>query len=244
MNATTGTVFATLRALARIFRSGLLWWGGAIAGGFLTVGFAIGRWGQPDRSIWTYSGTWVRWVLLVIGILVVPLMFRVLVAHGITRRGFAAASAAGIGLLAAITGCYMVIGYLVERAFYAAGDHPTTLMQPHLFDSTGQVHLIFAEYALLAGASLVTGWLVGVGYLRLGWFFGTLALPLTAIPVAAVEYLLGTWPSAGWNLGQLDVAAPGLPLGVALPLAAAAVGLGLLAGRWLLHAVPIKPKTS
>jgi hypothetical protein len=237
------SIGAALGALARIFRSGLLWWGGAIAVVFLMIDYSASRWGQPDRSIWAYSGSWVRWVLLVLGILVV-LVFRVLVAHGITRRGFAAASAAGIGLVAAATGCLMVAGFALERAFYAANDHPTTLMQPHLFDSTGQYHLIFAEYALLAGAYLATGWLVGVGYLRLGWLGGTVALPLAAVPMAAVEFVLGTGPRAGLGSDRLALATPELPVGVTLLLAGTAVGLGLLAGRWLLHPVPVKSKTS
>jgi hypothetical protein len=242
---TTGTVSATLFVLTRIFRTGLLWWGGGIAVGFLTVSWFLSSLGDPDRSVWAYSGSWVRWVLLVIGILVAPLLFRVLVAHGITRRGFAVASAAGIGLLAAATGGYMAAGFLVERAFYAAGDDPPTLMQPHLFDSTGQFHLVFAEYALLAGAYLVSGWLIGVGYLGVGWFFGTLALPLAAIPVAAVELLFGTaLGGGGFNPNRVTVTAPDLPVVVTLLLAAAAIGLGLLAGRWLLHSVPVKAKTS
>ena len=243
MNTPPAPVSATLGVLTRIFRTGLLCWAGAIAVVFLAIGYSIARWGQPDRSIWAYSGTTVRWVLLVLGILVAPLLFRVAVAHGVTRRGFAAACATGFGLLAAATGCYMAVGFLVERAFYAAGDHPTTLMQPHLFDSTDQLHLVFAEYALLAGACLVTGWLVGVGYLRLGWFFGTLALPLAIFPTAAVEYLLGTRPSTTWGLDGFEATAE-LPVGVAIPLAAATVGLGLLFGRWLLHGAPVKSRIS
>jgi hypothetical protein len=240
----SGPVGVALGTLVRFFRSGLLWWGAVIAAGFLAIELAASHWGEPDQSIWAYAGTPVRWVMLVLGILAVPSLFRVLVAHGVTRRSFAAAGGAAIGLLAVVTGCFMVAGFLVERVLYTAADQPTTLAEQHLFDSTGQLHLVFAEYALITAAYLATGWLVGAGYLRFGWLRGTLALPAAAIPVAGVEFLLGTGRTSGWGTGELDITAPALPLGVALLLAVALVGLGLLAGRWLLYPVPAKPKTS
>ncbi|HEY8471095.1 MAG TPA: hypothetical protein VIL37_00455 [Natronosporangium sp.] len=57
-------------------------------------------------------------------------------------------------------------------ARYAAGDHSTALPEPHLFTATDQLHLIFVEYTLVAAAFLVSGWLVGVGFVRLGWLAG------------------------------------------------------------------------
>lgn len=232
-----------VRTLTRYYRTGVAWWAGFFAIVLVPIGLAA-RYGAPDRSLWAYvSGAPIRWVLLVMGLLVAPSLFRAMVAHGVTRRTFTVACGVAIGLLAVAVAVFAVVGFLVERALYAGGDHPTTVEGTHLFDSTGQIHLIFAEYALIAAAHLVTGWLIGVGFQR-HWLAGIGFLPVALAPAAVGSLVLSAQPDGPWFpdapvIGNLD-----LPLGITLSLALSVVMLGLLIGRWLLHPVPIKANNS
>jgi hypothetical protein len=229
--------------LIRFYRTGALWWAGVVAVGFLLIGLGIHIWGEPDRSIWAYTGEPVRWVTFVMGLLVVPGLFRAMVAHGVTRRTFAIASGIAIGMFAVAVALYAVVGFLVERALYAAADTPTTVEAPHLFDSSGQLHLIFAEYALATAVYLVAGWLIGVGFQR-HWLIGVASILVAGLSVTVVEQTVGTGAHGPWRPGELDLGLADLPLGFALPLAVGVILAGLLAGRWLLHRTPIKASRS
>lgn len=229
--------------LIRFYRAGLAWWAGLFAIGLVPIGLAA-HYGEPDRSLWVYvSGAPIRWVLLVMGLLVAPSLFRAMVAHGVTRRTFAVASGIAIVLFAVAVAVFAVVGFLVERALYAGGGHPTTVEGTHLFDSTGQIHLIFAEYALLAAAYLVTGWLIGVGFQR-HWLVGIGFLPVALAPSAVISLALRAQPDGLWSPNEADIDFLSLPLGVALPLAVAVVALGLLAGQRFLHTAPLKANES
>lgn len=231
------------RIVLRFFGPGLAWWAVAAAAGFLLISLGSLRWGDRDSSLWApWAGTVTRWVLFVVGILVVPSLFRVMVAHGASRRTFVAASGAAIAVLGAATGLYLVAGFLAERALY--GDQLPAPEGSHLFDSTGQLHLIFAEYAVLAGAYLVSGWLIGAGYLRFGWLrfgwlIGTAFAVAAFLLVVVVELILGT---DGGPTATATDRPPALPVAPALVLAVVAIAAGLLAGRWLLATVPVAPK--
>jgi hypothetical protein len=231
-------ISGTVRTLIHFYRAGVLWWAAVIAVGFLLIGTGIEVWGTPDRSIWAYADEPIRWVVLVMGLLVAPSLFRVMVAHGVTRRSFAIGSGLAIGLFALAVALYAVAGFLVERALYAAAGTPANVVESHLFDSTGQVHLVFAEYGLISAAYLVTGWLIGVAFQRY-WLLGVVLLPVAMLPAVLVDSLLGTRPD-GWFPEQADLGTPDLPLGVALLLAVGVVVLGLLGGHGYLHRVPLR----
>jgi hypothetical protein len=232
------TVAPVLRTLASFGRVSLLGFTAILTGLVVVVGLATHRWGELDHSVWVIAGAPVTIYLFVLGIMASAMLLSPLVAHGVTRRTFAAASGVATLALAVAAGLYMVAGFLAERAAYAAVGGAAELQEPHLFDATGQLHLVFAEYSLLAAANLVAGWLIGIGYQRFGWLGGTLCVLPALLPVAAVELALGV------GSAELPRPAAEVPVGAGLPLATAAVALGLLAGRWLVHAVPVRARKS
>jgi hypothetical protein len=216
------------------------WPAAGVAAMFVVIGLAFQASGGLDRSMWETAGISLRAISLTIGAVATPVLLPLLVAHGITRRAFAVAASAVGALLAGAAGLYFGAGYLVERAIYTVGDLPQTLEVPHLFDSGGQLHLIVAEYALLSLGYLAGGWVVGIGYYGYGAWRGTACLLLGLLLVAGVEYALST--QFNRSEAALVDSASGLPLAAALALAVAVIGVGLVAGRALLHAVPIRTR--
>lgn len=228
MSTTGGTVLGSLLRQYRVF----LWPIGIVATVAAGLGLLVDVF--TDRavgSVWEHAGGPVRWVFI-FGLAVTPAILPTYLAHGITRRTFTWAAAVAGGLLVLLLSAFLAVGFLVERAVYAALDAAQTLDGPHLFTDPVQVHLVLAEYALLASGYFIAGWLVGSVYYRFGGWRGTLALPLTAAPALVVEALFGV----GW-FG--DAVADGTA--VAVLLAAAVVGLALVALRLLTRAVPVRP---
>jgi hypothetical protein len=196
-------------------------------------------------SIWEFAGQPLRWLMFASGV-VLGVAMPVVIAHGVTRRTFAAAATLFIGLVALAAAGYMTAGYLVERAAYAATDLPYTVGDDHLFTGVEQVHLLLAEYALAFAGYLTSGWLVAVCYYRLGPVRGTLCLPLTVLPLVAVE---GSLIASSWFFGALAGLAVGeryqglsepLPPLLRIGLAVAAVAAGLLAVRRFTRRLPVR----
>lgn len=230
MSATGSTVLGSLLRRYRVF----LWPIGIVATTAAGLGLLVDLLtGRATGSVWEHAGGPVRWVFI-FGLVITPMMLPPYLAHGVTRRTFTWAAALASGLLVLLTSAFLALGFLVERAVYAALDAPQTLDGRHLFTDPVQVHLVLAEYALLASGYLVAGWLVGSAYYRFGGWRGSLALPLTAAPALVVEVLLG----AGW-FGPRDAVAAGTA--VAILLAVAVVGLALVALRLLTRTVPVRP---
>ena len=191
-----------------------------------------------DGSVWEPGGTAVRWMLLALGVAITPAYLPTYVAHGVTRRRFTVAAMLTGGGLAVAAAVYVAAGLLVERLLFAARDTGgPRLVNSHLFDSAGQVHLVVVEYGLAFLAYLVTGWLVGTVYYRYGGRRGTLLAPLALLPLAAVEALINAYDDLAELLGAGPEAA--VPLAVGLGLAA--VAAGLLAVRVAVRDVPVRP---
>ena len=99
--------------------------------------------------------------------------------------------------------------------------------------------LIFAEFFLLILSHEVAGWLLGITFVRFGFWRGVLLLPLSLIPAAAAEFLL----VAQWLadvLNGLGYHRP--PLAVAVPSVLVVSALGLYAGYLVLR--PMATETS
>src|SRR5690606_20599032 len=228
MSTTGGTVLGSLLRQYRVF----LWPIGIVATVAAGLGLLVDV--LTDRAVgsaWEHAGGPVRWVFI-FGLAVTPAILPTYLAHGITRRTFTWAAAVAGGLLVLLLSAFLAVGFLVERAVYAALDAAQTLDGPHLFTDPVQVHLVLAEYALLASGYFIAGWLVGSVYYRFGGWRGPRAVPVAAAPALVVEALFGV----GW-CG--DAVADGTA--VAVLLAAAVVGLALVALRLLPRAVPVRP---
>jgi len=147
------------------------------------------------------------------------------VANGMTRRSFTQAALLVNVAVGALNGVIATLALLVEREIY---------------DSLGWVHggsdgagiPVFNGGVLTYGFGLVVlftagqiaGSLVGISYYRLGGWLGTIALPLSLLPLAAVGFLgLGRgvqWNPWGWTA---DIAPWGTALAIAILVAAAGV---------------------
>lgn len=199
------------------------------AGALLRLAFdqSFGFSGDP-RSVWEGTGAILRWFLLVVAVCIPVLQLPVLVAHGVTRRRVADATAVLLPLVAVAGAAVMAVGFLVEHAVADAAGQARSVAESHLFDEPTQVHLVLAEYTLVLAAWMVTGWLIGLGYYRFGLHWGTLALPAAVLPMLATEYLFGT--ALGIGLDPISAAGP---LGVRLAAALAVTVAGVAAARAL-----------
>lgn len=228
-----------------LVRHGFAWMGWfwpIVAVVFLVIGFFTQRAGDLDHSVWAFAGSAPKWALFALGIVFATMYLPFLVAHGITRRTVAAAAAAGGAVLALVAAGVMQLGYLVERAVFAALDRTHAIETPHLFRTPTQVHLVLAEYTLVFAAFLLSGWLVGIGYYRFGGIRGTLFLPPALIPIGVVEgaVLASDWPEG--ILDALNVVPGNVPVAVGASLAVLAAGF--VAARALTGGVAIKPRTT
>lgn len=226
-----------VRALLR-YVSWLVFPAAGVAAVYVLLGFAFYQAGNLHESRWEDAAVAVRVVAFVLGTIATPVLLPVMVAHGVTRARFTAAAGVIGVLVATAAGLYMTAGFLVERAVYAALDVPQALQVPHLFDSAGDLHLVFAEHALLAMAYQLGGFLIGTGYYGYGGWLGTGLLLPGVLAAAAVEYIM----DAGWVaalLPRLDLDPPDLPAVAAIVLSMALIALGLAASRALIRPVAI-----
>jgi hypothetical protein len=190
------------------------------------------------NSAWDYGTQSPKYFSMALGITVTPAVLSLLVSHGVTRRMFSVA--AGIYLVgaAAATSLLWVLVYQFERGLYSWQGWTDRLENPHLFTDPSQAGLIFAEFFLLVLSHEVTGWLLGITFLRLGVWWGIVVLPLALIPAAAAEFLL----VAQWLADVLDnIGYHRPPLALAVPSVLVVSALGLYAGYRMLVPLGLKP---
>lgn len=179
------------------------------------------------------------WFLLSIAILVATAYLGPHVANGMTRRSFtvgALVAGVAISLLHAVTGTALT---LLEGVVYGrmGWDHDTTPGEkytPGVWE-TGLGPLLL-DYSLAALAGTIGGLLVGITYYRLGGWWGTLALPLTLLPILYTMFST-SWseaPFVPWDLPPITAHLAG-----AVAIAAAAGAFALLA-----RTIPVKRSES
>ncbi|MFS0703871.1 hypothetical protein AB6N23_05045 [Cellulomonas sp. 179-A 9B4 NHS] len=142
------------------------------------------------------------WVLFAQSIVLVAVYLRVHVAAGMTRRVFvrsSAVTAVGVGVL---YGVVLTVLVLLEGVVHDALGWDTTVTDALLPGPHDSAAALLAEYVPMHVVASVTGLLVGSAYQRLGGWWGTLALPLTFLPLAALLSL-----SAG-QVGPVTLAEP------------------------------------
>lgn len=194
--------------------------------------------GGVDTSAWDYGTQSPKYFSLAIGVTITPAYFSLLISQGVTRRMIVVA--AGIYLVGAAvaTSLLWVLVYQVERGLYGWQGWPDKLSNPHLFTDPSQSGLVFAEFFLLILSHEVTGWLLGITFFRLGFWYGVLLLPLSLIPAAAAEFLL----VAQWLANILDnIGYHRPPLAIAVPSVLVVSALGLYAGYRILQPMAVKP---
>lgn len=180
--------------------------------------------GTLDRSIWDYATQSPKYFSAAIGITLTPALFGVLITHGVTRRMLAVVGSIYLVGAALLTSVLWVVMYQLEREIYAWQDWTQLLANPHMFDRTSQVGLVFTEFFLLILSHEVAGWLIGTTFYRFGFWKGLAMLPLGLVPAAATELLLvAQWlapllTDLGYHRPPLALAVPGVLLTSALSL--------------------------
>jgi hypothetical protein len=179
------------------------------------------------------------WFLLSISIVVSTAYLGPHVANGMTRRSFVTGGlVAGVlvSLLHAVTGSVLTLleGGLYDRNGWDHDATPGAEYTEGIWQAG--VGPLFLDYSLAALAGTVGGLLVGITYYRLGGWWGTLALPLTVLPVLYTMFAT-SWSEATFVPWDVPPAAAVL-VGVVL-LVAAAAAFALLA-----RTVPVKRSES
>ncbi|WP_350281173.1 hypothetical protein [Kribbella sp. HUAS MG21] len=189
-------------------------------------------------SSWDYGTQSPKYFSMAIGITVFPAYFSLVVSQGITRRMFSVAVGIYLTGAAVATSLLWVVVYQGERGLYAWQGWPDKLNNPHLFTSTTQLGLVFAEFFLLILSHEASGWLLGITFVRFGFWRGILMLPVALVPAAAAEFLL----VAQWLADILDnLGYQRPPLAVAVPSVLLVSVLGGYAGYRLLRPMALKP---
>jgi len=206
---------------------------------FVAVGIVIQlATGTVDHSMWDYGTQSPKRFSMGLGITIIPAFFSLLIAQGVTRRMFSVAAGIYLTGAAVATALLWVLVYQIEHLLYSWQGWPEDLTNPHLFTSTSQVGLVFAEFFLLILSHEVAGWLLGITFYRYGLWRGILLLPLSLIPAAAAELLLvAQWLADA--LRNLDYHRP--PLGIAVPSILVVSALGLCGGYLVLRPMGLKP---
>ncbi len=179
------------------------------------------------------------WFLFSLGVIVVSGYLGVHVANGMTRRSFITGglvAALAASLLHALTGAALLLleGALYDRMGWDHDAAPGEEYVPGVWEA-GVVDLLL-DHTLAALAGTITGLLVGIAYYRLGGWWGTLALPLTLLPIVYTMFST-SWseaPFVPWDLPPISAHVFG-----AVVIAAAAVAFALLT-----RTVPIKRSES
>lgn len=180
--------------------------------------------GGLDAAVILYSRQGTFWFPFAQAIGTVTTWLPVHVAAGMTRRTFTRAALAvhaGTGVAYALV---LVALAALERELHHAAGWGWRVADAVLADETSPAGLLLAELALVCVAANVSGLLVGIVYRRVGGWWATLALPLTAAPVPLVLTLLGSTPAGrdSWA-GAAPALAGGLLVVAATAAAFAAV---------------------
>ncbi|GAA3117903.1 putative membrane protein [Kribbella aluminosa] len=194
--------------------------------------------GGVTASAWDYGTQSPKYFSMAVGITITPAYFSLLISQGVTRRMFSVAAGIYLTGAAVATSVLWVLVYQVERGLYSWQGWPDKLTNAHLFGNPSQAGLIFAEYFLMILSHEVTGWLLGITFVRLGFWRGVMLLPLALLPAVAAELLL----VAQWLAGILNnVGYHRPPLAVAVPTVLVVSALGLYAGYRILQPMAVKP---
>ncbi|PRX98720.1 hypothetical protein [Allonocardiopsis opalescens] len=225
------------RNLVADLRTLLLWWLGVVAlvAAALWTAAGLVDLGEFDGSVWEPIAVSLRYAPLVAGILMAGVQLPLHVLHGVARgRFFTGAALAGLAVCAGVT-VFVVLGFAAEHLVYGAQGRPHVLDQPFplsAYQRPDDYPAIAAVTLAAFAAHYVSGWLIGLGYLRFGPLRATLFIAPAALPMVVTESSAASgWLGIGVNVALAD-GRPLLPGGL---LTCAAVIAAGTAAVWLLN---------
>ncbi len=166
----------------------IIWLLFAVVSALVTAGFAI--FGTVTTSIWYTVGTQVpRWFLLGLGVDAITTYLRLHIAHGRTRKEFLRQVFPYALVLSTVSALFSAVGYLLERALYAANGWPPRLPDGLVFADTTAFFAIFGVYTVVFLLWTVVGVMLGAAFVR-NVLLGVVSIPLALLVVLPGELLL------------------------------------------------------
>jgi len=198
-----------------------------------------------DNSAWESAARGIPWFTLIIGVRVGSKLLPVSIAHGKTRRGFTIETVIFLAIYSLAAALLTTLGWVLERAFFAATGWSQALNDTHLFATAHVYPEIFIESWLIVLAWTAAGVLISAAYYR----FDASGL-LAIAPCLLISGVLQAAIGAGSTWGPLTpivdrVFDPGSPsVVVAIVTGLACFGL-ILAMAWMvIRDIPMRSKTA
>jgi hypothetical protein len=214
----------------------LLCWA-VFAAAVLVLMLAIDLRVSITSSIWDPAVTVVRWVALGYGLYLINRLLPVYVAHGQTRREFAANVAVFLVVATAMVAALLTLGLALELVLYRIMDQ---VSDQRLFDSPGQYPLVFGSYWAMLLIWTTIGLLLAAGFYRSGGQ-ELMALLLSLAIVVVTEIAFGFNGLA--FLGSI-VEVGDIPLAGTLALCLAGLLPGVAVTWALVRDIPIRNRVT
>jgi len=212
--------------------AGLLWIGVVLVVTALVIGVAI--WGSIDQSGWdVFVRIIPHWYVGCVSGFIAFSYLPSAIAHGQTRRDTAVQILIFTVVMAVALALLVVAGFLIERVLYGVMDWPQAVDAGQRYTSSGQVHLIFLQYAPQFLVWAAAGVLVGAGFYR-SEGEGAFALFVSSLTLSVAGFVLESPSAAPFSALEWLFDPPGLHLGLAIVVClityvfSAAVAWGLI----------------
>ncbi|HEX5165444.1 MAG TPA: hypothetical protein VFV93_08625 [Thermomicrobiales bacterium] len=227
---------------AHLWMVGLFWLALLVLVAAIAVGNAI--WASVNGSFWDDAvSSLPQWAIAVGSGYLAYNFLPAMIALGRTRREFGRQALAYSIFFSVVLALLVVVGFLLEKGLYAVMDWPQGIDNGHIYSTSSQIHLIFAEYLIRFLVWSAAGFAIGAGFYR-SEGAGGIALALGWIPVAVTEFLIGTQTGSPIVLLQLVWEPPSLPALVVIVVGILSwLAAGALSWRVICD-IPIRSKAS
>jgi hypothetical protein len=217
-------LFSTYRTVFLWFWAVMAFLATAIALSFVVFGPYIEK--VMDSTVWEgAAGAAPRWFVFVIGIMLATVNLPVIIASGLTRRAYFGAVVAFTAVTALAFEAASMLGFVIERAGFAANGLVAFLPEDYPLNSFGDAARYTGEAYLALWGFMLSGWAIGLLFYRLRVWYAILLIPVGLGPIIGGGSLP---PQIGPQVRIITLLA-GLALAVALGFA-------------LVKRVPVRPK--
>lgn len=202
----------------------------------ITAGVAVFR--GISSSAWDIAMQLPRWYTLFVGVALIKEFLPTYLAHGQTRREFAAQATLCMAAFTPVFSLLTTLGFLLERGVYELAGWPQIVTKDRLFTAADQYPLIFAQFAMEFGVWMVAGALMAAGIYR-SEGGGLVTIPLGIALIIPVELVLNGRVRLPFLSNLLDIRV--VPsLGTASGVSAGLVLLGLLLTWGFVRDMPLR----
>lgn len=234
--------------LASELPGAVLVFGVLLAGTFLLVGaVSVLRSDSIRVSGWEQAAQLARWYAGGVGVYATAVHLPLYLAHGFTRREFAAQLPVLLGAFAVAFGALMTLGYGIEALAYESFGWTQDLTNDHLYATATEYPLIFLESTLVGGSWVVAGSVLGGAFYR-NALLGFALIPVALTLVGLVELTAGPGHigpfAASGSLPLLGASLGGASAGTVTILGAAAFVAGSAVTWGVVRDLPMRSRST